>query len=213
MQIKDYSTILFQGDSITDVNRDYLDINSLGNGYVSIIADILNSKFPKKHLTIINKGESGNQSLAMKNRWQQDCIDLKPDILSILIGINDTWRRYDCNDATTTDAYALNVQQMLQNVKIQLPNTKIIIIEPFLLHINKGIANWREDLNPKIMALRELAVEYADIYIPMDGLFAVANLEQKADFWATDGVHPTIAGHELIAKHWLEALNLSIISK
>ncbi|MEG2596843.1 MAG: SGNH/GDSL hydrolase family protein [Oscillospiraceae bacterium] len=197
--------ILFQGDSITDWLRDYKDPDHLGQGYVLTAANLLQARYPEFHLKILNRGISGNRSIDLVNRWEDECIALKPDVLSILIGVNDTWRRYDSNDPTTTEQYAHNFRTILEQTKKNLPNTKIVIIEPFLLPVSAEIESWREDLNPKITAARKLAMEFADVFIPMDGYFASACLYQKPEIWSADGVHPTGVGAALIADKWIEA--------
>lgn len=137
---------------------------------------------------------------------QKDCIDLKPDLVSILIGINDTWRRFDSNDPTAVEQYRDNLYYMLNEVKEKL-NAKIIICEPFLLSVTEEQKRiWKKDLDPKIQAARELTREFNAIYIPLDGIFASACTNADPSFWSADGVHPTDAGHALIAENWLKSM-------
>lgn len=205
MFIKDNSVVLFQGDSITDVGRDREDINNLGNGYPNMVASMFAAAHPNMNVKFTNKGISGNRTIELLNRWQEDCIDLKPDVVSILIGINDCWRRFDANDPTWEDAYYNNYKNILTKIKEKL-NAKLIIMEPFVLPYPEDRKQWRVDLDPKIHKARELAKEFDALYIPLDGIFAQASIFKENGFWSADGVHPTAAGHALIAKHWLKTI-------
>lgn len=196
-------TILFMGDSITDCGRSRENLNDLGNGYAKIIASRLNVDLPELNFQFLNRGISGHRVKDLKARWQQDCLDLKPDILSIMIGINDVWRRYDQNDPTTAEAFLADYREIIEAVKKNL-DCQIIMIEPFVLPVPADRKNWREDLDLKINGIRELALEFADAYVPMDGIFAAASVRREPAFWAGDGVHPSPAGHMLIADSWLE---------
>jgi lysophospholipase L1-like esterase len=200
--------VLFQGDSITDCGRDRADPRSLGAGYPASIARLYDALFPGHSVTFLNRGVSGDRSSEMLRRYDADVLALKPDIISILIGVNDTWRRYDSNDPTTADAFERNYRTFLQNIKRDLPAVRIVMIEPFLLNTKADKRSWRVDLDPKIDAIRLLAREFADIFIPMDGLY-VSHLAygihgglKDADI-TEDGVHPTPTGHALIAQTWL----------
>lgn len=196
--------VLFIGDSITDCGRSRNSDRLLGDGYVGITTELLNKEYTDLHLNFINRGISGNRVRDLKARWQEDCIGLAPDIVSILIGINDVWRRYSTNDPTSPDAFAEDYKNLLEAVKSEL-SAQIIIIEPFVLPFPEDRKQWRDDLDPKIGVTRELAIEFADAYVPMDGIFASASCVREPSFWAGDGVHPSQAGHMLIARSWLTA--------
>ncbi len=199
------STILFQGDSITDCDRDFADISSLGVGYASKVKDYLDTFYRGRQIKVVNKGISGNRVVDLNARWDEDCIALKPDYLSILIGVNDTWRRYDSNDHTTTEMYYNGYKGLLDRVKAELPNCEIILIEPFLLMTNEQFYRWySEDLADKIQAVRRLSREYGTKYLAMDGIFAEYSTNKPPSYWSEDGVHPTDEGHGLIAKKWIE---------
>lgn len=197
--------ILFQGDSITDAGRSRVDDSDLGQGYAAMLAAWYSALYPADNITFINRGISGNRAKDLRQRWQPDCIDLKPDWVSILIGINDTWRRYDSSDPTTTETYEDNYRAILTATRDQL-GARIIICEPFLLPTPPDRIPWREDLDPKIAAARRLAREFDAIYVPLDGIFAAAATQREPAFWAGDGVHPSPAGHALIAQSWLRAV-------
>jgi lysophospholipase L1-like esterase len=203
------TTVLFQGDSITDAKRVRKDGNSLGAGYPAKVAGIWENIFPGSELRFLNRGISGNRAKDLLERYQADFHALKPDLVSILIGINDTWRRYDSNDPTSTEKYKENYRTLLENIKRDLPGATIVIIEPFLLNSDPAKNRWREDLDPKIHAARQLAKEFADVFIPMDGIFARYAVEgvNEVDMSA-DGVHPTPQGHSIIAAEWLKALGV-----
>ena len=206
MKLKENMTILFQGDSITDAGRSYENDGELGCGYPYLVANLLNVAFPELKLKIFNKGISGNRVVDLTERWQKDCLDIKPDILSILIGVNDTWRRYDSNMITTADDYYNGYRKLLTDVKEEFPNTKIVLLEPFLLTVNETIEGFYDDLDDKIKKVRKLASEFEAIYVPLDGLFAQASAIREPAFWSSDGVHPSAAGHMLIAQNWVKAV-------
>ena len=200
------SVVLFQGDSITDCGRNYEDINNLGFGYAMMSAALFNARYPELNVKFINKGISGNRAIDLKERWKKDCLDIKPDVVSILIGINDCWRKFDSNDETTAEEYKNNFRDVLTQVKENL-EADIIIIEPFLLPVTyEQKTIWRADLDPKIQVARELAREFNATYVPMDGVFASMCMKQIPEFWAADGVHPSEAGHALIAEAWLNSV-------
>ncbi|HCE42907.1 MAG TPA: GDSL family lipase [Lentisphaeria bacterium] len=203
ISFKKNARILFIGDSITDCGRSRENPQLLGGGYAMMTAAKLLAKYPELNLSFLNFGISGNRIRDLKSRWTDDCIRHKPDILSILIGINDTWRRYDSNDATEASAFENDCRHILQQAKKEV-GCQIIILEPFVLPVPDDRKKWREDLDQKIKASRELALEYADVYVPLDGIFASASCRQKPAYWAGDGVHPTMAGHMLMANAWME---------
>ncbi|MBI4927007.1 MAG: GDSL family lipase, partial [Anaerolineae bacterium] len=151
-----------------------------------------------------NRGISGNRAVDLHARWKADCLELHPDWVSILIGINDTWRRYDSHDPMPLDGFAQHYRAVLE--KTRRSGAQIIVLEPFLLPIPEDRRAWREDLDPKIQVVRDLAREFASVYVPLDGIFAAASVERRCDFWLPDGVHPSQAGHALIAQHWLKAV-------
>lgn len=206
MIINSNDLVLFQGDSITDTNRDR-QTDSLGTGYAYITASLFAAQYPEKQVRFINRGISGNRVVDLAERWDEDCLDLRPDVLSIMIGINDCWRRYKTNDITSAETYHKGYERLLNRVKESLPETKIILLEPFLLPTFPEQQAWREDLDPKIQAVRELARKFGARYVPLDGLFAEACSRQEPIYWASDGVHPSPAGHGLIARAWLEAVS------
>lgn len=201
--------VLFQGDSITDCGRDRSNPSDLGNGYPLLVDSLFGMTFPELGVKFLNRGISGNRVVDLNERWQEDCLDLKPNWVSIYIGINDCWRRYDSGDPTSTEDFKAGYRQLIERTKAGL-DANLVLVEPFVLPHPEDRRAWREDLDPKIHAVRELAVEYGALLVPLDGLFAAASARREAAFWAPDGVHPSPAGHGLIAKAWLETLGVRI---
>lgn len=204
--IQDHAAVLFQGDSITDSGRLRHDSASLGDGYALITTAWFSSLYPEKQVTFLNRGVGGDRVINLLQRWDADCIALQPDWVSILIGVNDMWRRYDSNDPTSTEQFEGNYRRLLDQTVKQL-NPKLILCEPFLLPVNEAQKSWREDLDPKIEVVRKLASEYKTILVPLDTVFAQAVQQREAAYWLPDGVHTSPAGAALIAQAWLKAVN------
>ena len=205
--LKPGAVVLFQGDSITDAGRDKTSETDLGKGYPAKIAEIWEILFPDSGARFINRGISGNRTGDLLDRYEKDFRALKPDLVSVLIGINDTWRRYDKNDPTDTETFEKRYKTLLEKLKLDLPSAYIVIIEPFLLCSMPDKNKWREDLDPKIQAVRRLAKQYADFFIPLDGILAQYAVDGTAETdMAADGVHPTPLGHGIIASEWIGAL-------
>lgn len=209
MKLQPEQTVLFQGDSITDCGRDRANPYSLGSGYAMMASAWFSAKYPDMGVHFINRGIGGNRIPDLIGRWQEDTLDIQPDWISILIGINDCWRRFDHNDPTSVESYASNYRKLLIRTKESLPEARLILMEPFVLPYPEDRVEWREDLDPKIQAARELAREFEAIYVPLDGLFAAAATRRPASFWAADGVHPSPEGHALIARAWLDTVGIA----
>jgi lysophospholipase L1-like esterase len=209
--IKQGDVVLFQGDSITDAGRNREAPVDLGKGYAFMTAALFGAAYPHLQVTFLNRGISGNRTIDLLNRWQSDCIDLKPDWVSIYIGINDTWRRYDSNNPTSTEQFEANYRQLLERTKESLKEVKLVLVEPFVLPVPEDRKTWREDLDPKIQVVRELAREFGALLVPLDGLFAQASMTAPPAYWAYDGVHPSPAGHALIAKAWLRTVGANVL--
>jgi len=196
--------ILFQGDSVTDVQRNRDDYYDLGNGYPKLVAKAIKAEFPEREFEFINRGVSGDKAESLKARWQNDCIDIKPDIVSILVGVNDTWHFADKDAWMPHEYFESCYRDILTQVKAKT-KAKIIMLEQFLLY-TPDKAFFRVDLNPKIDITRALAREFADVYVPLDGIFAAASVNRDPTYWAEDGVHPTRAGAELISRYYINSL-------
>lgn len=195
--------ILFQGDSITDWGRDRDDIHNLGNGYPKYAAELIKEAHPETEFEFINLGISGNQTKDLVARLQSDFIDIQPDLVSIHIGINDTWHRAADRNWLGHDVFEAQYRKVLTEIK-EKTNAKILIIEQFLLPVEDKLF-FRDDLNTKIEITRKLAREFADFYIPLDGLMAQACVDKGADHWSDDGVHPNENGAKFIATLYAEA--------
>ncbi|CAM3365822.1 SGNH/GDSL hydrolase family protein [Marinicrinis lubricantis] len=205
MLIQENDIVLFQGDSITDSGRNRDNGDDLGNGYALMAAAEFSYKYPRHQVKFFNRGISGNRVPDLQRRWQDDCLALKPNVVSIYIGINDTWRRYDSGNPTSAEDFYTNYRQLIIQTKDAL-NPKLVLVEPFVLPVREQQKEWREDLDPKIAAVRELAREFADAYVPLDGLFAEASVSREPAYWAPDGVHLSPAGSALVADAWLKAV-------
>lgn len=195
--------ILFQGDSITDAGRNRADIHDLGHGYPLYTAKAIREAFPDRDFEFIDLGISGNRAENLRDRWTEDAINIQPDVISILIGINDTWHRAAEKNWMPHEYFEECYRGILERIKKET-NAKIIMLEQFLLSVpDKEF--FHVDLDPKIQITRKLAREYADVFIPLDGLFAAASVGTAPTEFAADGVHPTAKGAEFIAGHYLEA--------
>ena len=197
--------ILFQRDSITDWGRDRNDIHNLGNGYPKYAAKLLTERYPDIDFEFINLGISGNQTKDLVARLDTDFIDIQPDIVSILIGVNDTWHHAEQKDWIPNEVFEERYRTVLTAIK-EKTNAKIMMMEPFLIP-TEDKAFFREDLAPKIEIIRKLAREFADIYLPTDGLLASAFIGDDPLSYAADGVHPTAKGAEFIGMLYCEYIS------
>lgn len=201
--LQTHDRVLLTGDSVTDWGRDRTDPTSLGHGYAGIVAALAGARRPDLDLTFLNRGVGGDTSAMLRARWDQDAVALEPTVVSVLIGINDTWRRYDAGTATSTDEYEDNLRALVETVD------RLVLIEPFVVPVTPAQHAWREDLDPRIGVVRRVAAERRAVLVPADGLFAAAAARTGAETWASDGVHPTPAGHGLLAEAWLAAVGLA----
>jgi len=202
MRFKENDLILFAGDSITDCGRNRDDSQSLGEGYANRVAERLGLKHPELNLRFCNTGIGGDRTCDLLARWDADCIDLHSDWVSILVGINNTWRRYDSNDPTPDDVFESEYRALLTKVNSET-SAGLIICSPFLVHVDDDIGRMREDLDPKIGVIRKLADEFDAVWVDFDAAFVSAQQRHIPAYWAEDGVHPSGAGHALMAETWL----------
>ena len=201
MEILQNDRILFTGDSITDANRNRNDFYSLA-GYCKLIDSYFQTFYPELNITVINRGISGDTSKLLSERIEKDIIETDPTIVTILIGINDVWRKYDANIATSIEEFSDNYYKLLSSVKKY--TSKIIILEPFLIPSDANKNIFREDLDPKINKIRELAHYFKTEYLPLDGIFAKLSIENDPKIYSDDGVHPRHEGQNIIAMEWLK---------
>lgn len=202
--------ILFQGDSVTDAGRNYADSHELGPGYVKYTAELIRAALPEEDIEFINLGISGNRTKDLLERAKRDFTEVNPDIVTILIGVNDTWRRYDSNDPTSDEQFRANYESLLREIKDKT-HAKIVLIDPFLIY-GMGRDHYREDLDGKIDVTRKLALEYAERYLPLDGILASETLGKEPRLLSGDGVHPAEYGRKVIAQH-LAPLIIGLIKK
>ncbi len=201
---------LFQGDSITDGNRGRnTDPNHImGHGYAFSIASRVGADFADAGHTFFNRGVSGNTILDLQKRWKADTLDLNPDVLSILVGINDAGAEIEKRDtAQTTDAFENTYRQLLKETKMVLPDVKLVLGVPFVVPSGRRKDNypaWREATLPRDRAVRKLAAEFGAILIDYPKVFVAASKKAPLDYWIWDGIHPTISGHELMAREWIK---------
>ena len=204
--------VLFQGDSITDAGRNKqqeLSNNpwSFGVGYANHIASWLLEELPDRNLTIYNRGISGNKVYQLAERWEKDCLELKPDLLSILIGVNDYWHfRNDKYDGTP-EIYESDYRKLLERTMEALPDLKLVICQPFILTGTSAVdETWVEPFSAYQVAAKKISDEFGAIWVPFQEAFDRAVELAPPAYWAGDGVHPSMAGAQLMANTWLEAL-------
>ena len=197
--------IVFQGDSITDGGRDKRNYHELGHGYVSFAAKYIKEAHPEMDIEFINMGISGNRSGQVFDRIYPDAIEFRPDVFSILVGVNDAWHRYSHNIGTTDEQYELNLRCILERVKKET-NAKILVMSPYLLdHDVPPRPQIREDLKTIIPIVKRLADEYADVYLPLQEHFDKAlPVQPESHYYSADGIHPNQNGAQFIGKLYAE---------
>ena len=189
------SRILFQGDSITDGNRGRsLDPNHiLGHGYAFIIAARHGAAFPERKLDFYNRGVSGNTVLNLDKRWEKDTLALKPDLLSVMIGVNDNGK------GVPLDTYEATYDKILAEARAQNPKLKLVLIEPFVRHPGKPVP---EGIVARQAIVANLALKHGAALVRLQKLFDDAAAKTADDYWVWDSVHPTYRGHQLLADEW-----------
>jgi lysophospholipase L1-like esterase len=195
------SRLLFHGDSITAAGRAPGNPQDLGHGYVRAVADALRGTHPG--LRVANRGVSGFRVRDLREHWPHDVLAQPPDVLSVMVGVNDTWRRYDRGHLTPTARWTEDYRHLLDTATAA--GTRLVLVEPFLVPVTGEQWTWREDLDPRIHAVRRLAEAYGALLLAADGLLNQA-ARQAGDPAAVspDGVHLTPRGHALLAAAWLD---------
>ena len=197
--------ILFQGDSITDAGRNRANIHDLGQGYAKYAAPLIQKAMPNTEFEFVNLGISGNRSDDILARSQADVVDIDPDIISILIGINDVWHRHSHGREMTDEQFEANYRALLERIR-QETHAKILILCPFL-RPSLDKESWRDEVERIAAIVRRLASEYADAYLPLDEKFAEALPTAPTPMhYSVDGVHPNAAGAEFIGGLYSEAI-------
>ena len=206
--------VLFQGDSITDAGWDKSGAGHLGYGYATMVKGALGAEYPYEY-TFYNRGISGNRVVDVYARIKQDIINLKPDYMSLLIGVNDVWHEYTCQNGVDTEKYEKIYNMLLDEIRAALPNIKIMLLEPFVLpgsateNTPETPDRWEffsKEVDLHRAAAKRVAEKQGLLFVPLHELFVKANANApEKGYWLRDGVHPTAAGHELIKKEWLKA--------
>jgi lysophospholipase L1-like esterase len=206
------NVILFQGDSITDAGRNKEDMTcnnarALGSGYAMLAAADLLKDYADLNLRIYNKGISGNKVYQLAERWDKDCLALKPDVLSILIGVNDFWHKINGSYNGTLEIYRNDYIALLERTKKALPAVKLIICEPFAIPGVKAVdQKWYPDFYGYQKAAREIADKFNAVFIPFQRIFDEGIKKAVGSYWTGDGVHPSLAGAQLMAESWTEVI-------
>ena len=210
---EDGMTMLFQGDSVTDTGRDRSiasGMECLGNGYPKVFASVYNTLFPENKVTFVNRGVSGDRTNHLLERYEKDFKAVKPDVISIMIGINNTWRNFDGGeDYCSAERFEAEYEELLAKIKADMPDARIMLIEQFAFTAHPDRNTWQEDLDAKREATRRLAFKYADWFVPMYDLMT-ASAAEDFDMYelSRDGVHPEYTGHALIATEMLKAFGI-----
>lgn len=211
--LKPNDVVVFQGDSITDAgrNREALSANNtrgLGTGYALLAGSKLLRDHAAKSLQVYNRGISGNKVYQLAERWDADCLELKPTVLSILIGVNDFWHMLDGKYSGTIDTYRNDLKSLLQRTREKLPDVKLIIGEPFAIAGVKSVNDtWFPRFYEYQKTAREIAGQFGAVFIPYQSVFDKAAKVAPPAYWTGDGVHTTLAGSELMAEAWLSSIS------
>ncbi|RZM06880.1 MAG: lysophospholipase [Pedobacter sp.] len=209
-------TVLFQGDSITDGNRGRnTDPNHImGHGYAFSIASRWGADFPSADLVFYNRGISGNKVSQLQARWKTDCLDLHPDVLSVLVGINDAALFVEKPPEESEDAYAQayedTYRSILKQVREQNPHTLLVLGLPFMMPVGKFKENWAAyySIVSKLSnRIRKLTAEFNAVLVDYQMVFDKAARTVPSTYWVWDGIHPTYSGHQLMADEWVKTVS------
>lgn len=209
--VKDGLVFLFQGDSITDGNRgrNQADLNHvMGHGYACDIFSRVGADFPQHNFRFYNRGVGGNKIADLKNRWQADAMDLKPDVLSILAGVNDT-NAYIRNMAAgdPLDQFEADYRSILSQSRQQNPDLIIILGLPFVYpgsRTNEHLNEWKTSVQSRQAIVKKLSAEFNTVVVDFPAVLDKAIRSTSVDYWVWDGVHPTMPAHELMAREWIK---------
>jgi lysophospholipase L1-like esterase len=214
--IKPHDVILFQGDSITDCGRSREtagsanELSALGQGYAKMISAEQLSNRPGDGLRFFNRGISGNRIVDLYARIRLDIINLEPNLLSILIGVNDTWHEFahPGKNGVAVPKFERVYRDLLNEIREALPAVKFVLCEPFVLNCGVVTADWVEEITRRRAVVAKLAKELDAVFVPFQSMFDDALKLAPPEYWAGDGVHPSAAGHFLMAKTWIKAVGI-----
>jgi lysophospholipase L1-like esterase len=200
--------ILFQGDSITDAGRSRErtgpnEQSALGNGYPWFAASEMLVDRPEAGLRIYNRGISGNKVYQLAERWDQDCLQLRPNLLSILIGVNDFWHTLNGTYHGTVEIYERDYRALLERTLKAVPKVKLVICEPFVLRCGVVNEKWFPEIDDYRAAAKRVGESFHATFVPFQAMFEEAVKYAPPEHWAKDGVHPTATGAALMAHEWL----------
>lgn len=200
-------TILFQGDSITDAGRSRENDFNAGCGYATLVKASIGLDYLGEY-TFYNRGISGNRIVDLYARIKSDILNLKPDVMSILIGVNDVWHKFSYDNGVDTEKFFKIYSMLIEEVKAALPDIKIMILEPFVLN-ERGTAEhydeFRKEVEEKAKKAKEIAEKYSLTFVPLQNLMDEATKTVPVAEILADGVHPTAIGHEIIKREWIKA--------
>ena len=200
--------VLFQGDSITDAGRQRSDSSSMGEGYAGMLAAQIGKLYPERQLKFLNRGVGGDRVTDLAKRWHADTLDLKPNFLSILVGINDAL--VTIGGRQSIETFEQVYDKLLADTLKTLPNVRIVLGEPFLLPVSKDASTYAAEmaeLKKRQAVVERLATKYGLPLVRYQKAFDEACRTAPPERWAGDGVHPTSAGYGLMAEEWLKTVN------
>ena len=212
--LKKGGVMLFQGDSITDAGRNKKDPKpneqkSFGKGYAWMAGSQLLISNPAHKLTLHNRGISGNKVHQLADRWDKDCLELKPDVLSILIGVNDIWHGLNGRYDGTAKTYENDFNALLERTKKALPKVQLVICEPFVLKCGAVSDKWFPEFDKYRAAAKKMAQSHGAVFVPFQSMFDEAVKYAPPNHWAGDGVHPSPHGSSLMAHFLLNSIQVS----
>lgn len=206
-------TFLFQGDSITDGNRGRNnDLNHImGHGYAYSIASRVGADFPQAGFLFYNRGISGNKVPDLEERWQNDTLDLNPDVLSLLVGINDVAAVVEKKaDAQDLDTFEEGYRKLLTQCQNANPDILFVLGIPFVFSVgarNEHWELWKNETLARAVVIRKIAKEFDAVLVDFDQAFEQAKNSAAINYWIWDGIHPTVFGHELMAREWIRQVS------
>ncbi|MBQ3537213.1 MAG: SGNH/GDSL hydrolase family protein [Clostridia bacterium] len=201
-------TVVFLGDSITDAGRNRDNDNERGIGYPTLVAAEMGLDYPGEY-AYINEGVSGDRIVDLYARIKRDIIHRRPDYLTILIGINDVWHEINERNGVENKKFFKVYSMLIEEIKAVLPDIKIIILEPFVLKASATEKSWnvfRRETEMRAESAKAVAENFGLDFVPLQKLFDAAAEKAEPSYWLSDGVHPTAAGHEIIAREVVKAL-------